>query len=206
MSTEYPNICAHARLKATQAPQQKETTKMTDPDPPALSGDELTKILVTASKTQLEGIKTLQADTNKYFSDQLEKLSQALATSSAKSDTSDRLSKGVFQTQISFTGQPSEDLNSWLEQFRSIANLRKWSPEVQLQLLKSYLKGNASVFYQGLPADGKATFEAAVACLRANFDDSTIRNSLRIALHNRKQGINETVSQFAWELENNLLD
>ena len=65
MSTEYPNTCAHARLKATQAHQQKEATKMTDPDPPALSEDELTKILVTASKAQLEGIKTLQADTNK---------------------------------------------------------------------------------------------------------------------------------------------
>ena len=72
MSTEYPNTRAHARLKSTQTQQRKEETKMTDPDPPAPE-DELTKILVTVSKTQLEGIKTLQADTNKYFSDQLVK-------------------------------------------------------------------------------------------------------------------------------------
>ena len=82
-----------------------------------------------------------------------------------------------------------------------MANLQKWSPEVQLQLLQSYLKGNALVFYQGLPDKGKATFEAAVASLRAHFDDNTIRNSFHIALHNRKQGMNETVSQFACELE-----
>ena len=72
---------------------------MTDPDPPVLSEDELTKILVTVSKTQLEGIKTLQADTNKYFPGQFEKFSQALAKSSAESDTLDRPSK-VFQTQL----------------------------------------------------------------------------------------------------------
>ena len=76
MSTEYPNTRAHAIPKSTQTQQQNEATKMTDPDPPALSEDELTKILVTVSKTQLEGIKTLQADTNKYFSDQLEKCSK----------------------------------------------------------------------------------------------------------------------------------
>ena len=58
MSTEYPNTRAHARLKAIQAKQQKEPTKMTDPEPPALSEDELTKILVTVSKTQLDEIKT----------------------------------------------------------------------------------------------------------------------------------------------------
>ena len=57
---------------------------MTDPKPPALSEDELTKILVTVSKTQFEGITTLQADTNNSLSDQIEKFSQVLATSSAK--------------------------------------------------------------------------------------------------------------------------
>ena len=108
-----------------------------------------------------------------------------MATSSAKSDISDRPSKGIPNPDF-FTGQPSEDFNYWLEQFRFIANLHNWSPEVQLQLLQSYLKENALVFHQDLPADGKATFEAAVASLRAHFDDSTIRNSLHIALHKRK--------------------
>ena len=84
MSTEYPNTRAHARLKATEAQQRKEVTKMTDPKPPVLSEDELTKILVTVSKTQFEGIKTLQADTNNFLSHQIEKFSQVLATSSAK--------------------------------------------------------------------------------------------------------------------------
>ena len=58
-------------------------------------------------------------------------------------------------------------------------------------------------FYQGSPDDGKATFEAAMAMasLRAHFDDSTIRNSFHVASHNRKKGINETVSQLACELE-----
>ena len=77
---------------------------MTDPEPPALSKDEPTKILVTVSKTQPEGIKTLQADTTKYLSDQLEKFSQVLATSSAKSDSSDRPSKGIPNPDY-FTGQ-----------------------------------------------------------------------------------------------------
>ena len=130
---------------------------------------------------------------------------QALAASSAKTDTSDRPSKDIPNPDF-FTGQPSEDFNSWLEQFRSIVNLQKWSPEVQLQLLQSYLTGKCSVFYRGLPADGKATFQAVVASLHAYFDDSTIRNSLHIALHNRKQGISETVSQFVCELEKQFID
>ena len=133
---------------------------------------------------------------------QLTKIAQTI--SEAKTDSSNTPSRGIPKPEP-FSGQITDDFTVWLQHFRSIANLHKWSPEVCAELLHTYLTGAALTFFQSLPADTRANFEATVTALRAHFDDSTIRNSLHIQLHNRKQNLNETVTDFCNDLEKRFL-
>ena len=71
--------------------------------------------------------------------------------------------------------------------------------------MHTYSTGAALTFFQSLPADTRANFEATATALRAHFDDSTIQNSSHIQLHNRKQNLNETVTDFCNDLEKRFL-
>ena len=67
-----------------------------------LTADDLQNILQTISKNQLDGIRTLQADTNKYFGEQVDKLFEVISVA-AKSHP-----RGVPQPSI-YSGTLSED-------------------------------------------------------------------------------------------------
>ena len=72
------------------------------PEQPELTADDLQNILRTISKNQLDGIRTLQAYTNKYFGEQVDKLSEVISVA-AKSHP-----PGVPQPSI-YSGTLSED-------------------------------------------------------------------------------------------------
>ena len=72
------------------------------PEQSELTVDELQSFLQTISKNQLDGIRTLQADTNKYFGEQVDKLSEVISVA-AKSHPG-----GVPQPSI-YSGTLSED-------------------------------------------------------------------------------------------------
>ena len=97
-------------------------------------------------------------------------------------------------------GQVTEDLNSWVDKFRSIAALNKWSAEDKARLLQLYLTGAARTFYHTLPGPTKTHSDTAVEALRAHFDGPAC-NALHLTLHNRKQMPNEIVSQYTDDLE-----
>ena len=69
-----------------------------------------------------------------------------------------------------YGGQVTEDLNSWVEKFRSIPALNKWSEADKACLLQLYLTGAALTFYHILPGPTKNHFDTAVEALRAHFD------------------------------------
>ena len=92
-----------------------------------------------------------------------------------------------------------------MQQFTSIATLNKWLPTARAQLLHTFLLGSALTFFQGLPPEIQTNFNDAIAALRKEYDDSTIKNTLHIDLHNRKQGLRESVSEYCSDLESRFL-
>ena len=72
------------------------------PEQSELTADDLQYILKKISENQLDGIRTLQDDTNKYFVQQLDKLSQVISVA-AKSHP-----RGVPPPSV-YSGKLSED-------------------------------------------------------------------------------------------------
>ena len=155
----------------------------------ALNEQDLTNILNQISENQLQGLRLLQEDNNKYFSAQLDKLIDVV-TQAVPKPVVYKPSHGIPKPEA-YSGQVTEDLNSWVEKFQSIAALNKWSDGDKAHMLQFYLTCAAHTFYHTLPGPTKNNFETAVEALRAHFDDAPARNALHIALHNRKQMPNE---------------
>ena len=171
MTTSYPNTRAYAKTQKLQ--QATELLKMTT-EPPAggadaLNEQDLANILNQVSENQLQGLRLLQEDNNKYFSAQLDKFTEVITLAVPK-PVVDQPSYGVPKPDA-YGGHVTEDLNSWVEKFRSIAALNKWSEEDKARLLQLYLTGAALTFYHTLPGPTKNHFDTAVEALRAHFDD-----------------------------------
>ena len=92
--------------------------------------EEFQQVLETVSENQLNGLRTLQQDTNKYL-DHLTKII---------SDITKSITKGVPKP-IPFSGHPDEDINVWLEHFNAISSLNKWSQDDCANLLHVFLRG-----------------------------------------------------------------
>ena len=151
---------------------------------------ELQQVLNTVSQNQLQGLRTLQEDTNKYIH-QLTKLISA----SPKSPVT-----GVPKP-AQFSGHADEDFNLWLDNFKAIASFHLWSQDDCAKLLYIFLTGPALCYFQGLDVEVRDNFDAATSALKERFDDATIRNSLHLQLHNLKQGLTESVTDFCFALE-----
>ena len=148
----------------------------------ALNEQDLTNILNQVSENQLQGLRLLQEDNNKYFSTQLDKFTEVIMQAVPK-PVVDKPSYGVPKPDA-YGGQITEDLNSWVEKFRYIADLNKWAEDEKAHLLQLYLMGVALTFYHTLPGSTKAHFDTAVEALHAHFDDAPAHNALHITLHN----------------------
>ena len=112
----------------------------------------------------------------------------------------DKPSYGVAKPEA-YGGKVTEDLNSWVDKFRSIAALNKWSEEDKARLLQLYLTGAALTFYHTLLGPTKTHSDMSVEALRAHFDDGPACNALHLILHNQKQMPNKIVSQYTDDLE-----
>ena len=97
----------------------------------------------TISKNQLDGIRTLQADINKYFVEQVDKLSEVISVA-AKSHP-----RGVPQPSV-YSEKLSEDFAQWVCQFRAIASLNHWHSEELPKILPLYLQDVALTYFQSL--------------------------------------------------------
>ena len=123
--------------------------------------EEFQQVLETVSENQLNGLHTLQQDTNKYL-DHLTKII---------SDTTKSTTKGVPKP-IPFSGHPDEeDINVWLEHFNAIFSLNKWSLDDCANLLHVFLKGPTLCCFQGVYVEVRHNFHAATSALKKQFDD-----------------------------------
>ena len=138
----------------------------------------------------------LQADTNKYFGEQVEKLSQAISVA-AKSSSHPR---GVPQQPI-YSGKLSEDFAQWVCQFRAIAPLNHWHSDKLPKILPLYLQDVALTYFQSLKVDINENCEEAVSALKNRFDDQTIRTSLRMQLRSQKRSLTQSADDCCFSLE-----
>ena len=76
--------------------------------------EEFQQVLETISENQLNGLRALQQDTNKYLSH----LTQII------SDTTKSPKKDVPKP-VPFSGHPNENINVWQEHFNAISSLNK---------------------------------------------------------------------------------
>ena len=102
------------------------------PEQSEIMTDDLQNILKTISKNQLDGIRTLQADTNHYFGEQVDKLFEVISIA-AKSHP-----RGVPQSSI-YSGTLSEDFAQWVCQFRGIASLNHWHTVTSFRKFSLYI-------------------------------------------------------------------
>ena len=164
------------------------------PEQSELTADDLQHILKKISENQLDGIRALQDDTNKYFVQQLDKLSAVISVA-AKSHP-----RGVPQPSV-YSGKLSEDFAQWVCQFRAIASLNHWHSDELPKILPLYLQDVALTYFQSLPVDIRENFEQAVSALKNRFDDQTIRTSLHMQLRSQKQSLTQSVDDYCFSLE-----
>ena len=168
------------------------------PEQSELTADDLQNILQIFFENQLDGIRTLQDDTNKYFVQQLDKLSEVISVA-AKSHP-----RGVPQPSV-YSGNLSEDFAQWVCQFRAIGSLNHRHSDELPKILPLYLQDVALTYFQSLPVDMRENFEQAVSALKNRFDDQTIRPSLHMQLRSQKQGLTQSVDHYCFSLEKLLL-
>ena len=196
MSLQYPYTRKqHKHIAGTMATEHQ-----------AMTGADLEPVLNKVSENQLKGIITLQNDNKEHFETQITQLTKAILDSHKDTTDGDATSpsKGIPKPET-FSGQITENFTSWLQQFTSVATLNKWSPTARAGLLHTFLRGSALTFFQGLPPEIQTNFNDAIAALKKEYDDSTIKNTLHIDLHNRKQGLRESVSEYCSDLESRFL-
>ena len=117
--------------------------------------EEFQQVLETVSENQLNGLRTLQQDTNKYLSHLTQVISDA--TKSTKKDV---------PKPIQFLGHPDEDINVWLDHFNAISSLNKWLQDDCANLLRVFLKGSALCYFQSLNVEVRHNFHAATSALK----------------------------------------
>ena len=163
------------------------------PERSELSADDLQNILKTISENQLDGIRTLQADTND-LGEQVDKLSEVISVAA----TSHPL--GVPPPSV-YSGKLSEDFAQWVCQFRAISSLNHWHSDELPKILPLYLQDVALTYFQSLKVDIRENFEEAVSAQKNRFDDQTIRTSLHLQLRSQKQGLTQSVDDYCISLE-----
>ena len=102
-----------------------------------------------------------------------------------------------------FTGEghgSGESFSEWHEHFENIAKLVGWDDHWKLVHLTSNLRDTASSFHHSCSVDVQSNYQALVAALKRRFTPIRLTAIQAQLFHNRQQGENETVDQFAQEL------
>ena len=98
-----------------------------------------------------------------------------------------------------FSGDASEDVNSFLRQLNLTAAFYQLTNSQKADMLPLLLTGNANVWFSAATLSGK-TYDQLCEALRKQFYTESDVWLLRQQLLNRKQSPSETVAQFASEI------
>ena len=99
-----------------------------------------------------------------------------------------------------FHGKEKEDVNQFLLKFRQVADFHKWDVGQLTPALPVSLEGQASIWFNSLPASKKDSFHAIEHELKEKFNPAATQWRLRQTLGQRKQGTTERISDYAAEI------
>lgn len=152
----------------------------------------------------LEDLKTHFTDlfTNlQYQMDKVHELDQKgiRAISRSVEEHSGMLTASGVEPPV-FKGSKSDDLQEFFTRFDSLASLYSWSEERKKQALPLYLKGNALTWYSAVPNIDTLPYNDIAKAMIDHFNSPATHFALRQQLNNRKQGVNESVANYAAEI------
>ena len=93
----------------------------------------------------------------------------AMSSSIALADHSLRIKPKTF------SAASGENWLVWLQKFKNLASLNKWTAELQCQILPAYLKGLAEQTYYSLTAEQTSTWEGLERALTDRFHPKELR-------------------------------
>jgi hypothetical protein len=105
-----------------------------------------------------------------------------------------------FSGEFGHPGVEVESFQEWLEQFELVATVSHWDTHAKLANLVTRLKGQAFAFFRSCAPDKRHDYASLVSELKQRFTPvhlSAVQSSM---FHNRKQGEEETVDNYAQDL------
>ena len=94
----------------------------------------------------------------------------------------------------------TETFQEWLDQFEMVADICDWSPQAKLVNLITRLRGQAYAFFRSCTMVQRTNYSQLVTELRKRFTPVSLPIEHSSLFHDKKQGITETVDQYAQEL------
>ena len=98
-------------------------------------------------------------------------------------------------------GSNDETFQEWIAQFKLVAEVCKWNAQAKLIHLTTRLRGEAFAFYWSCSKSQKADYNQLVKELTRRFTPVWIQSVQTCLFHERKQGEQETVDNYAQDLK-----
>jgi hypothetical protein len=101
-----------------------------------------------------------------------------------------------------FSGSCNEDVTEWIANYETQAKLRKWDNELRLRKVGAYLKNTASDWHRYCVENLKnpiVDWDIFVELMKKTFLSDDASSCIKKKLKDRKQGLNEAVSNYILE-------
>ena len=101
----------------------------------------------------------------------------------------------------------STNVDEYIEHFRQIAKCNNWSPKLQMSRIPIYLTGPANLWFRSFlheleSKDLYVTIDEVFEAMRKEFRPQNHRTVYQSQLSSRKQGLNEPVQQYYYDVLN----
>ncbi len=101
---------------------------------------------------------------------------------------------------LRFSGNPEDDLESFITKFNNFAALRDYTPVKAALAITNKIAGHASIFLESVPSSDKDTVQKIHDVLKERFECDSWRWGVESKLLSRKQLPNESLDDYASDI------
>lgn len=102
--------------------------------------------------------------------------------------------------KLNYSGNPDDDLESFIAKFTNYAALRDYNAEKSARALRSKIGGHAGIFLETIPDSDKNTVQKIQELLKENFEGESWRWGVESKLLSRKQLADESLDMYASDI------
>ena len=106
----------------------------------------------------------------------------------------------MSSTGLTYSGNPDDDLDSFLTRFDDYATLKEFTGPKKILALGTCISGHARVFLDTISSSEKDTVNKIAALLKANFEGPSWKWSIESQLLNRKQRSTESLDNYSSDI------